>query len=348
MSDIKKSLSKDKILNQKRRFLITLLLLCICSLIFFIISISVGRAGIKNPVGVILSFVKENEGSAQMMLILQNIRVPRACASFFVGACISVSGLVYQTTFNNKLISPDILGVSSGCCVGAAVAILLGMSSVMIRTLSFVFGFISVLIAILLPRLFRNDSALTLVLIGIVVGSFMDSILSLLKYIADKQEKLADIVFWIMGSLVGIQMDEIEHSFIISIIPFVVLILISWKINVISLGVEEAQSLGVNYKRNRLIIIVCSTLLTANCISLCGNVGWVGLVIPHIARAFVGDDVRVSLPVSAVSGGLFLMVVDTLSRLISVNEIPLSIITGFVGAVIYTIVLANRGKYINE
>ena len=347
MSD-KGAMAKEQIVKHKRRFICTLVLLCLFTLVFFAVSISVGRAGIKNPINVMLSFWENSEGSAQMMRILQNIRIPRACASFLVGACLAVSGLVYQTTFNNKLVSPDILGVGSGCCVGAGIAILLGMSAVMIRTMAFVFGFLAVLIAISLPRLFRNHSALTLVLSGIIVGSFMDSVLALIKYVADKQEKLADIIFWIMGSLVGIQMDEVAYSLVISIVPFVILLIMAWRINAISLGVEEAQSLGINYRRNRLVVIACATLLTANCVSISGNVGWIGLVIPHIARSFVGDDVRVSLPISAVSGGLFLMIVDTLSRLVSVNEVPLSIITGFVGAVIYTIVLARKGRYINE
>ena len=341
-------MAKKQIIKQKRRFILTLLLICLLTLVFFAVSISVGRAGAKNPISVMLSFVKNAEGSVQMLRILQNIRIPRACASFLVGACLAVSGLVYQTTFNNKLVSPDILGVGSGCCVGAGIAILLGMSAGMIRTLAFAFGFLAVLIAIMLPKLFRNHSVLTLVLSGIIVGSFMDSVLALIKYMADKQDKLADIIFWIMGSLVGIQMDEVAYSFATSIVPFVILLFMAWRVNVISLGVEEAQSLGINYRMNRMVIVACATLLTANCVSISGNVGWIGLVIPHISRAFVGDDVRVSLPISAVSGGLFLMIVDTLSRLVSVNEVPLSIITGFVGAIIYTIVLARRGRYINE
>ena len=340
--------AQTQAIKQRKKFFNVLLVLGLLSAFFFIASISVGRAGISNP-SVILRFLfGRNEENKQMMLILRNIRVPRACASFLVGACLAISGLVYQTTFNNKLVSPDILGVSSGCCVGAGIAILFGLSAGMIRVLAFVFGFGAVVIAILLPGLFRNHSALTLVLSGIIVGSFMDSVLALIKYAADKQEKLADIIFWIMGSLVGIQSNEVLLSAAISFFPFAILSFMGWRINAISLGPEEAQSLGVNYRANRLIIIACATLLTANCVSISGCVGWVGLVIPHISRAFVGDDSRLALPVSAFSGGLFLLIVDTLSRLISVNEVPLSIITGFVGAIIYTIVLAKRGRYIND
>ena len=334
--------------RQRRKLLRAVMILGLLSALFFVVSISVGRAGITNPIMVLRSVLGQGEEYKQMILILRNIRIPRACASFLVGACLAISGLVYQTTFNNKLVSPDILGVSAGCCVGAGIAILLGLSAGMIRMLAFVFGFGAVLFAILLPKLFRNYSALTLVLSGIIVGSFMDSVLALIKYVADKQEKLADIIFWIMGSLVGIQANEVLTSAAISIIPLVILLFMGWRINAISLGPEEAQSLGINYRANRFVIIACATLLTANCVSISGCVGWVGLVIPHISRAFVGDDSRKALPVSALCGGLFLLIVDTLSRLISVNEVPLSIITGFIGALIYTVVLTRRGKYLSE
>ncbi len=334
--------------KQRKRFSLVLLALGILSVFFFFISISVGRAGITNPLMILRSVFVKSEENKQMILIFQNIRVPRACASFLVGACLAISGFVYQTTFNNKLVSPDILGVSSGCCVGAGIAILFGMSAGLIRLFAFIFGFGAVAVALLLPKLFRNHSALTLVLSGIIVGSFMDSVLALIKYAADKQEKLADIIFWIMGSLVGIQSNEVLLSAAICFFPFIILLLMGWRINAISLGPDEAKSLGLNYKLNRLVIIVCATLLTANCVSISGCVGWIGLVIPHISRAFVGDDSRLGIPVSAISGGLFLLIVDTVSRLISVNEVPLSIITGFVGAIIYTIVLARRGRYINE
>lgn len=340
--------AQAQVKTNKRRFRKAMGILGISSILLFVISLAIGRAGITNPVKLIQAILGNAEEYKQMLRILQNIRIPRTLASFMVGACLSVAGLVYQTTFKNKLVSPDILGVSSGCCVGAGIAILLGLSAGLIRIMAFAFGFLAVSIAIFLPKLFRNHSALTLVLSGIIVGSFMDSVLAIIKFIADRNDKLADIVFWIMGSLAGIQMDEVLTSALINIIPFMVLLLMGWRINVVSLGMEEAQSLGVNYKRDRLIIIACSTLLTANCVSISGNVGWVGLVIPHIARALVGDDSRMSMPAAALSGGLFLMTVDILSRLVSVNEIPLSIITGFFGAVIYTVVLARRGRYLNE
>lgn len=334
--------------KQKKRFWKILLVLTISSIALFVISSAIGRAGITNPIRLMQAVFGDAEEYSQMLRIMYSIRIPRTLSAFMVGACLSVAGLVYQTTFNNKLVSPDILGVSSGCCVGAGIAILVGLPAGSISIMAFIFGFIAVSITILLPKLFHNHAALMLVLSGIIVGSFMDSVLAIIKYIADRNEKLADIVFWIMGSLAGIQIDEVLISTLINIFPFIILIVMGWRINIISLGMEEAQSLGVNYKKNRLVIIVCSTLLTANCVSISGNVGWVGLVIPHIARALAGDDARKAMPVSALCGGLFLMIVDILSRLISVNEIPLSIITGFIGAIIYTVVLIKRGRYLSE
>jgi len=348
VNNLSETTAQAQINKKKSKYRVVIFGLVGLSVLFCVFSISFGRAGIVNPIVVVSNALSGTDESAQMLRIFKNIRIPRALASFLVGACLSISGLVYQTTFNNKLVSPDILGVNSGCCVGAGVAILLGLPSGAIRMMAFAFGFFSVIIAIILPKLFRSQSALTLVLSGIIVGSFMGSVLALIKYIADKNDKLADIIFWIMGSLVGVQLEDVWESVIISAIPFIVLAFMGWRINVISLGSEEAESLGVNFKRDRLIIIACATLLTANCVSLAGNVGWVGLVIPHISRALAGDDARTALPVSALSGGLFLMIVDTLSRVLSVNEIPLSIITGFVGAAIYTVVLARKGRYIHE
>ena len=225
-----------EVIKHKRKYYKIIVLLSISSILVCVLSFAIGRAGIINPFKLIYAVFGDAGDYKQMIRILQNIRIPRTLASFMVGACLSVAGLVYQTTFNNKLVSPDILGVSAGCSVGAGIAILLGMPPGLIRIMAFVFGFMAVSIAILLPKLFRNHSALTLVLSGIIVGSFMDSILAIIKYIADRNDKLADIVFWIMGSLNGIQMDEFLISALINILPFAILLVMAWRINVVSLG----------------------------------------------------------------------------------------------------------------
>ena len=337
--------------KQKRRFLI------ICS-VAFLITVSVffsalmfGKYGtfslyetfkmLFNTFGA--SF--EIENSKQK--VFQYIRLPRTIASFLIGSALSCSGMVYQNTFNNKLVSPDILGVSSGCCVGAGIALLFEQNQVIVSVSAFLCGCIAVLISLLLPKLFKNMSSVSMVLSGIIVGAFMNSVVALLKYIADKNDKLSEITFWMMGSVSGTTIKEIGFVFPLIFLSIIILFSMNWKIDVISLGQEEAYSLGIHYKKNRFIIIVCATFLTASAVSISGNVGWVGLVIPHIARSLAGYSSKYCIPITILCGGSFMMSVDLLSRIISTDELPLSVITGFFGALIYTVILAKKGKELN-
>lgn len=280
--------------------------------------------------------------------VIQFIRLPRTIAAFVVGSCLAVSGGTFQSTFNNKLVSPDVLGVSAGSCVGAAIAILLGINSYFVGICAFFSGLCSVFLALLLPKLFKSNKTVTLVLSGIIVSSLMNSLIGLIKFLADKDEKLADITFWMMGSLAGITFKEIITALPIYLIAIVSLFLLRWKVNIVSLGEIEAKNLGENYTLYRLLIIMFATCLTAVSVSLSGNVGWIGLVVPHISRSLVGGDNRYVMPVSCLFGGTFMLMVDIISRNISVNEIPLSIITGLVGTGIYTVVLIKKGRELND
>ena len=338
--------------RHKKRFLISLLCVASASIIVFLISMIVGQYGFIGPTKLFKlianEFGADFDVSDSYNKIIKLIRLPRTIAAFLVGGALSVSGLVYQNTFNNKLVSPDILGVSAGSCVGAGIAILLGMNWTVVGIFAFVFGFMSVMIALLLPKLFRNKSNITLVLSGIIVGTFMNSIIGLIKYLADRDEKLAAITFWIMGSVTGTTLREVLFVLPLIAIPISILVIISHRIDVVSLGMEEAQSLGVDYKKNRLAIVICSTVLTAASVSISGNVGWVGLVIPHITRTLTGNRSKETLPISFLFGGCFMMIVDMLSRTLSKDDVPLSIITGIFGAVIYSIVLIKRGQTLND
>ncbi len=338
--------------RQRKKFVISLTAVSTASVTVFVLSLMTGQYGFMDPLDLVKmlcnAFGADHMVPASYANIIRFIRLPRALASFLVGGALSVSGLVYQNTFNNKLISPDILGVSAGACVGAGIAILLNLNSVMVSVLAFAFGFFAVLAALTLPKLFRNKSTLTLVLSGIIVGAFMNSVIGLLKFLADEKEKLAEITFWMMGSVTGVTVKEVLCITPLITVPVIVLLLMSHRIDVVTLGREEARSLGINYNRNRLIIIICSTVLTAASVSISGNVGWIGLVIPHIARAIAGNRSGESLPVSFFFGGAFMMLVDILSRTLSKNDIPLSIITGILGAVIYSVVLVKKGRTINE
>lgn len=276
------------------------------------------------------------------------IRLPRTVAAFIVGSCLSTAGNAFQSTFQNRLVSPDVLGVSAGACVGAALSILLGVNSYLTGVFAFLSGIAAVFLALLLPKLFRSNKTITLVLSGIIVGSLMDSILGLIKFVSDREDKLAEITFWIMGGLSGMSAEKICTVLPIYIAAAVGIFCLRWKINVLALGEEEARTLGLHYRLYRLLVIGFSTLLTAVSVSLSGNVGWVGLVVPHISRALVGGDNRFAIPISFLFGGSFMIFVDMLARNLSVDEIPLSIITGLIGTVIYSAVLIRRGGEFHE
>jgi iron complex transport system permease protein len=280
--------------------------------------------------------------------VVKLIRLPRTMAAFIVGSCLATAGCTFQSTFHNQLVSPDVLGVSAGSCVGAAIAILMDVNSYLIGLFAFCAGIISLFLALFLPKLFKSNKTITLVLSGIIVSSLMNSMIGLIKFIADKEEKLAEITFWIMGALSGISLVKVYTVLPIYLIAVIGIFSFRWKINVLSLGEDEARTLGLNYGMYRLWVIVFSTILTAASVSLCGNVGWIGLVVPHISRALVGGDNRYAIPISFLFGGSFMIFVDLLARNLSVNEIPLSIITGLIGTVIYSIVLIRKGRDIHE
>lgn len=343
---------EDSYKLQKRKFRILLLIFIIAAVLMFLISLMVGNYGFISPADLVKIVLNEFGMNYDLPNSYANIvgrlRLPGSLAAFLVGGALSVSGMVYQNTFNNKLISPDILGVSAGACVGAGIAILLGLNGAMVSTFAFGFGILSVVIALVLPKLFRNKATITLVLSGIIVGAFMNSIIGLIKYLADQDEKLAAITFWIMGSVTGAKMKDILWVLPFVIIPTVILLLMSDRIDVISLGNEEATLSGLNYRRNRLIVIACSTLLTAASVSISGNVGWVGLVIPHMSRTMIGNRSRESMPIAFLFGGTFMVIVEVLSRTLAKEDVPLSIITGILGAIIYSIVLIKNGRDIND
>lgn len=261
-----------------------------------------------------------------------------------VGSSLAMSGAAYQGVFCNPLISPDFLGVSSGACIGAALAILLGLPSGAIQLFAFTGGICAVCMAAALPVILRNQSNLMLVLSGIIVGSAMSSILGFMKYIADPETQLASITYWTMGNFTYVTLESILPALPFCILSAIVLWLLSWRINILSLGETEAQALGVHVTFVRGAVILCSTLLTASSVCIAGTISWVGLVIPHLSRILVGPDHAGLLPVSALLGGLFMLIVDTMSRTIGVSEMPISILTGMIGAPLYAWMLWTQRR----
>ena len=278
--------------------------------------------------------------------MLLGVRLPRTIAAVIVGAALSLSGAVYQGIFKNPLVSPDFLGVSSGACVGAAVAILLSMSSVFVQIFAFLGGVIAVAFTVFIPRLMRSESNIMLVLAGIIVGGAMSSILGFIKYIADPETQLATITYWQLGSFAYVDNAAVLSILPLSLIAAAVVIAMSWWINVLSLGEQEASSLGANVTLLRGVCIICSTVLTAGAVCISGTIGWVGLVIPHFGRMIAGSDNRRLLPASALIGGIFMLFVDTVTRVIGPAEMPVSILTGIIGAPFFAWLLYRQRRTI--
>lgn len=274
--------------------------------------------------------------------VVLGLRLPRILASILVGAALSVSGACYQGIFNNPLVSPDFLGVSSGACIGAALAILLGLASAAISSFAFAGGVAAVLITALLPRLIKNRSNIMLVLSGIIVSSLMSSVLGFIKYTADPDTQLASITYWTMGSFSYVSEKDILPMLLLIAIPLVVLMLLSWWIDVLSVGEDTARTLGANVRTIRGICIVCSTLLTSASVCIAGTIGWVGLIVPHFSRMLVGSSNRRVIPASCLIGAIFMLLVDTITRTIGTNEMPVSIMTGIVGAPFFCWLLFKR------
>lgn len=278
--------------------------------------------------------------------VVLGLRLPRILASILVGAALSISGAAYQGIFKNPLVSPDLLGVSSGACVGAAAAILLAFSPVAVSLMAFGGGLLAVLLTTLIPMLLGNRSNIMLVLSGVIVGALMSSLLGLLKFTADPLTQLASITYWTMGSFSYVKQGELLFLLPVVLIPTVVLILISWWIDVLAMGEKDAAVLGANVKLIRGIGIVCATLQTAGAVCIAGSIGWVGLIVPHFCRMLVGPVNKRLIPLSAVAGALFLLIVDTLTRTIGVEEIPVSILTGVIGAPIYFWLLFRQRRQV--
>ena len=280
--------------------------------------------------------------------VILTLRLPRTIVALLVGVALSLSGLVYQETFQNKLVSPDFLGVSTGAGFGATIAIVLGCTGLMISFTAFLFGILTMLITVFIAKMFRSQSQTTLLLSGIIVGGFMSAGISFIKFIADTDKQLGEIVYWLLGTFSKATMKDVWILLPIVAVCALVLYLIRWRINIVALGRSEATTLGLNYTFYRGLIIVISTLLTAAAVAYSGIVGWIGLIIPHLVRLLVGRDSKKTIPLTIMFGATFTIVCDIISRSFTASEIPLSAVTGFLGTPIFIAILYARRKTIYD
>lgn len=325
------------------------LLLCTSSLLLMlmiIITIGIGRLYIapSDVLKILIAniFPIEPTWNDQAASVINTLRLPRVLAAVMIGAALSLSGVAYQSVFKNPLVAPDMLGVSSGAGVGAAICIILGTEQAFIQVGAFLGGILAVSCAVLIPRLIGKTSIVMLVLSGLIVSGLMNSILGLLKYLADAEAQLPEITYWQLGSLVNVVWSNIFSSGIPIVICIFLMLLIRWRMNILTLTDEEVHILGQNSIWLRYVIILCATILTACSVCISGTIGWVGLVIPHFSRMLVGPDNQRLLPLAMVLGALFLLIIDTISRASMSSEIPLSILTGLIGTPFYFYLLIKQ------
>lgn len=312
----------------------------------FIGSLFIGRYSVEPSeiVAILCSLVfpVEPTWSSLHETVVLNIRLPRVLAAMLVGGGLAVSGASFQGLFKNPLVSAQILGVASGAGFGAALALLVSGSALLVQVMAFLFGILAVLLTYALSHVYRASNTLVLVLAGIIVGALFQALISLVKYVADPNDTLPAIVFWLMGSLGTVTFSDLAMVAPPMLAGMIVLLLIRWRINILAVGDEEAKALGVDTERLSAVIIVCATVVTACAVCISGIIGWVGLVIPHIGRMLLGPDYRKLIPVSIILGAVYLLVIDDLSRTVVATEIPLGILTAIIGVPFFAMLLYRR------
>ena len=316
-------------------------------LALFLLSFVVGRYGVPlgQVVRILLSGVLplEQTWTDNMAIAVMNVRLPRILLACLVGCGLSAAGTGYQTVFQNPMAAPDILGASSGACFGAALAIMTGQSTVMITVFAFLASLLSVALVYLVGNHTRGNRVVNLLLAGIMVGSLFSACTSYIKLVADPTNQLPQITYWLMGSLSGTRMGTVRFAAVCMAVGLVPLLLLRWRMNLLTLSPDEARAMGVHTDRLRLAVILSSTVLTAAAVSVSGMIGWVGLVIPHLSRRIVGSDCRRLMPMSCLFGAAFLLLVDNMARCLTATEIPIGILTAFVGAPFFIYLMVKGG-----
>ena len=337
---------KDTILIRKGHFSpLAVIIMIALPIVIGIVCMCVGRMRVplEDVINSLTALVTRQKGNVQNYSIIVKLRLPRILMAIVVGAGLTCAGNTFQSLFSNPLATPDILGVTSGTCVGAILAIIMSCGILETQLIALVFGLASVFFTIKVAGKNKSGSMVYLVLAGVIASSLFNAIGSLLKYTADPQDKLPEITYWLMGSFTSAKYEKIMIGSPFIIVGIVIIYLLRWRLNILALSEDEAKASGIDIKKTRMVFILASTLITASAVSMCGQVGWIGLLIPHCARMLVGSNNRYVVPVSISLGASFMIIIDTLSRTISVIELPLSVLTAIIGAPVF-ISLINRNR----
>ena len=315
-----------------------------------IVSLMLGRYPIE-PIQAISMLINQIPGISleqtwtdQQATLFFNVRLPRIILALIVGCSLAAAGAAFQGTFQNPLVSPDILGASQGAAFGAALAILAGSAAFGVSISAFGFSILTVLLVLLISSRAKGNRILVTVLAGTMISSLFSAGVSFTKLVADPTDQLPAITYWLMGSLTGAKMSDIALAAIPMAIGMVILFALRWRINILTMGDDEAATMGVNARRTRIVVIVAATLVTAASVCVTGMIGWVGLVIPHLCRMLVGADYRRLIPASMLMGASFLLIVDDVARLATTAEIPIGILTAFVGAPFFLYLITRKKK----
>ena len=321
--------------------------LVILPLVCLIVSLCVGRFGVTpaKAISIMASNLipMEPDWTGIQETVIMKVRLPRALLAMLVGSGLAIAGASFQGLFRNPLVSPGILGVAAGAGFGACVGILISGAVLVVQSISFGIGLVAVVGAYLISKLKTGSSLLMLVLSGVIIGAFFQAMIGIAKTVADPEEQLPAIVYWLLGSIAGATYNDLLWGAPPILLGIAVLLALRWRINILSLGEEEAKSLGVNTTWLRWTVIIAATVITAASVSLCGMVGWIGLVIPHIGRMLVGPNHKVLLPACLSIGAFSVLIIDDIARSATAAEIPLGILTAVVGAPFFAYLLRRTG-----
>lgn len=317
----------------------------IAPFVALVICLGIGRyqLSVGETVQSLFTVITGGEVDATIYSVLFNVRLPRILLALFVGAGLAVAGASFQSLFSNPLATPDTLGVATGASFGAVLALLLCDNLVIVQLLALLFGLVSLFITCMVSKMNGKSTIIMVVLSGMVVSAIFEALVSLVKYVADPEEDLPAITYWLMGSMSRATMQSLMIGIPFIIAGIAILFALRWRLNILSLQEDEAKSLGINVKRLRLLVMVASTMVTASCVSMCGQVGWVGLLIPHAARMIYGSDNKKIIPACIGIGATFMVIIDTVARAATAAEIPVSILTALIGAPFFVLLLRKTG-----
>ena len=319
------------------------ILLLILPFITGLICLCIGRISI-HPAQVIGSFIGDSQVDRMTSMTVLNLRLPRILLAALAGAGLSAAGCAFQSLFANPLATPDTLGVASGASFGAALGLLLGLPLLGVQFTALLMGALAVGLTWLAGS-GKGRGLSTVVLAGIMMGSLFNAMVSLVKFVADEESQLPAITYWLMGGLNNAAFETLWMGAPPILLGILILYLLRWRMNLLPLSEDEARSSGVNISILRSITVVCATMMTASCVSMCGQVGWVGLLVPHTCRMKFGSNHLSLLPASVSFGATFLIIVDTVARSASAQEIPISILTAIIGAPFFIILMRKSGGW---